>query len=276
MALHRVRRRRLHPQPLEPGPHPGWLERRHRGGRGRRDGARRHRRRRWRLDPDPVGVLRAVRAEAAARPGHHRADGAPVVVAGHGRAADEVGARLGDRLRRHPRQHGHRPVPRRTSRRRASPRRPAPSPAGCASGGPRSRRSRACVPTRPTCEAVQHDGAAAHRPRARRRRGQPALPGRDARVRAAVLRRRPHRERRGGALRPTREAHARDLPAGQLGATGRRPVGAAGGGEGGREGQPGLRRGRRAAHPDHRAPAAQGRCAGQGRHGPGSAGQRSR
>ncbi len=40
-----------------------------------------------------------------------------------------------------------------------------------------------------------------------------------------------------------------------------------------REGQPGLRRRRRAAHPDHRAPAAQGRRAGQGRHRPGRAGR---
>ena len=73
-------------------------------------GPDRHGRRRWRLDPHPRGVLRAVRAEAAARPGHDVADGAPLVGAGHGRPADPDGARLGDRLRRHPGQPADRPL----------------------------------------------------------------------------------------------------------------------------------------------------------------------
>ncbi len=47
-----------------------------------------HRWRRRRVDPDPGGVLRAVRAQATARPGHQRADAAPVVGARHGRPAD--------------------------------------------------------------------------------------------------------------------------------------------------------------------------------------------
>ena len=258
--------------PWNAGAHARWVERRHRGRRGRGHGARRHRRRRRWLDPDPVGVLRAVRPQAAARPGDHRADGAPVVGTRHGRArwrgrcstprssTTSIRGNTADATCSAP-----------PSRRRASPRRPAPSPAGCASAGPRSRRSRACAPTRRTSQAVRETAQLLTDLGHDVRRGRPALPGRDAGVRAAVLRRRPHRERRGGALRPAREAHARDLPARQLGAARRRPVGAAGGGEGGREGQPGLRRRRRAAHPDHRAPSAQGRGAGQGRHRAGRA-----
>ena len=141
--------------PWKTGHTPGRLERRHRRGRGGGDGARRHRRRRWWIDPDPVGVLRAVRPQAAARSGHHRTDGAPVVVARHGRAADAIGARLRDRLRRHPRQHGHRPVPRRRAGHelhRGGPRRARPAAhrlvhqvadqGRCAPTRPTSRRSR--------------------------------------------------------------------------------------------------------------------------------------
>ena len=89
VALHRVRRRRDTPATRgDPATRPGGSS----GGTAvavaAGHGAGRHRRRRRRLDPDPVGVLRAVRPQAAARPGHHRADGAPVVVARHGRAAD--------------------------------------------------------------------------------------------------------------------------------------------------------------------------------------------
>ena len=54
------------------------------------------------------------------------------------------------------------------------------------------------------------------------RRGRPALPGPDARVRAAVLRGAPHRGRRGRALRPARAPDPADLPDGLLGAP-RRP-----------------------------------------------------
>ncbi len=56
------------PQPVDPGPHPGRLERRLRGGGRRRDGADRPRQRRRRLDPDPGGLLRAGRAQGGARP----------------------------------------------------------------------------------------------------------------------------------------------------------------------------------------------------------------
>ena len=62
-----------HPQPVGPAAHPGRLQRRLRGGgRGRAvlGGARLRRRR---LDPHPRGLLRAVRAQAAARPRADRA-----------------------------------------------------------------------------------------------------------------------------------------------------------------------------------------------------------
>ena len=86
-----------------------------------------HRRRRGRVDPDPVGLLRAVRPQARARPGDDRADGAPVVGARHGRTAGPVGAGLGDRLRRHPRAAPTGTCSAHRTRRRRSPRRPARS-----------------------------------------------------------------------------------------------------------------------------------------------------
>ena len=72
-AVHRDQGVGYHPQPVEPEPHARRLQRRQRRGGGRRAGRRRHGDRRRRLDPDPGGLLRARRAEAAAGAG---ADGA--------------------------------------------------------------------------------------------------------------------------------------------------------------------------------------------------------
>ena len=69
VPVHRVRRPRRHPQPVGPDPHPRRLQRRYGGRRVGRDGPGRHGRRRRRLDPDPERQLRAVRPQAAARPG---------------------------------------------------------------------------------------------------------------------------------------------------------------------------------------------------------------
>jgi hypothetical protein len=79
LALHRVGRLRLHAQPVADRLHPRRLQRWHRGGRGVRDGPDRDGWGRWRLDPDPGGVLRALRPQAAAGAGDDLTDGTPVV-----------------------------------------------------------------------------------------------------------------------------------------------------------------------------------------------------
>ena len=68
-----VRFARHHPQPVGPHPDSRRVERRYGGRGGDRHGAGRHGRRRRRLDPHPERLLRAVRPQAAARPGDHRA-----------------------------------------------------------------------------------------------------------------------------------------------------------------------------------------------------------
>ena len=95
------------------------LERRQRGGGGRGPGGRGARLRRRRVDPHPGGLLRAVRAEDAARPG--------AAGAARGRLARPVGERRADALgRRHARCSTTRsPTGRRTPARR--PCRRAPS-----------------------------------------------------------------------------------------------------------------------------------------------------
>ena len=77
--FHELRGVRDHAQPVEARPQPGRLERRQRR-RGRRGpGADRARIGRRRLDPDPFGVLRAVRAQAPAWPDPARAAGRSLV-----------------------------------------------------------------------------------------------------------------------------------------------------------------------------------------------------
>ena len=181
VPLHRVGLARGHPQPVGPDPHARRLQRRY-GGRGRRGhGAGRPRRRRRRLDPDPQRLLRAVRAQAAARPGHHRPAAAPVVGARHRRPAHPQRARQrassttssaatstatstaagGDRVVRRGRRPRARPAADRlVARSRSTLGRPA-------GPGPRARR--------------RGDRAAARRPRPRRRRDRPALPRPDRR-----------------------------------------------------------------------------------------------
>ena len=105
------------------------FQRRYGGRGGGGHGAGRAGRRRRRLDPDPERLLRAVRPQAPARPGDHRAAPAPLVRARHLRAADPQRARQRPRLRRHPRQRRGRPVPRPASRavRRGGGRDPGPA-----------------------------------------------------------------------------------------------------------------------------------------------------
>ena len=130
-------------------------------------GAGRHRRRRRRLDPDPVGLLRAVRPQAPARPGDDGADGAPLVGAGHGRAADPVGARLRARLRRHPRHHRRRSCSAPRNRRPPSPRRRGAEPRRLRIGWSTKSRDQGPAP-RPGARAGRpRDRPAAHRPRPR-------------------------------------------------------------------------------------------------------------
>ena len=120
---------RADPQPVGPDAVAGRLQRRQRGRGRHRDGRRRDGwRRRW-LDPHPRRVRGPLRAEAATRPGHHRAGAAPVVVARDRRAAHPVGPRQRDRVRRRARQHRDRPLSRRRGRvvRRRRPPRARPA-----------------------------------------------------------------------------------------------------------------------------------------------------
>ena len=276
MAVHRVGRARHQPQPLGHQPLHRWLQRRHRG-RGRsRPRAGGDRRRRRRLDPDPVGLLRAVRAQAAARPGHQRADGRPVVGARHRRAADPLGDGQRAGLRRRPRVDAGRPVPRSRAAhlvRRGGRVRAGPAPdrlvhqarhAGRAAPTPSTSRRSSTWP--PTLEGLGHhvEEVDPHYP-------DPTaafVPQFFAGVRT---RGRPRR-----AARAARAPHPRDRPPRRVGAARRRRVGDAAGREGRGQGQPGLRAARPAAHPDHRPPAPGGRRARRCRHGPGGAEGRCR
>ena len=82
---------------------------------------------------------------------------------------------------------------------------------------------------------------AADRARPRRPRARRSAPRPDGSVRAAVLRRHPHRGRRRRALRAARAVDPPGLPARLLGAARRRRLGVAADRQGQREGQPGLR-----------------------------------
>ena len=96
----------------------------------------------------PRRLLRAVRAQAPARPGHHRPAPAPVVGARHRRAADPHRARQRARLRRHPRQRSTADLYRPPANRLVRRGRRAASPGGCGSAG-RPSRSRSGCPARP-------------------------------------------------------------------------------------------------------------------------------
>ena len=107
----------------------------------------RARRRRRRLDPDPVGLLRALRPQAAARPRDDGAARARLVGAEHDRSADPVGAGQRRGLRRAARHAAGGPLERpgagdvvHRGRRRGRSRR-------CGSAGRRSRSRPACGPT---------------------------------------------------------------------------------------------------------------------------------
>ena len=215
VPVHRVRGHRLHPQPLGRRALTGWVQRRQRRGGRHRDGPGRDRRRRRRLDPGAVVVLRALRAQAPAGPGLHRPAPAPVVGARRGRPADAQRGRQCPGQRRDPRQPADRPLPGR--RRRALRHRRVPR-AGPPARGLVARRSLARCPARPRARGrgARHRPAA-RRARPRRARDRPALPRPLARLRPAVLRGHPHRGRRGRALRPPRAADAADLPDGRLG-----------------------------------------------------------
>ena len=198
------------PQPLGHRPLARRLERRQRRGGRRRARRRRLGHRRRRLDPDPGGVLRPLRAQAAARAG---ADG----------AARPLERALGDRLRD---PHAS-PTPRSTStwspRAAAIPagRRPPERPfveaardaAGrsCGSRSPSSRRGRSCRRSSPTrsrralaeteelLRSLGHDV----------RRHEPELRARRQQLRPALSRRDPRRRRGGPAPGAARGAHPR-------------------------------------------------------------------
>ena len=156
VALHRVRGRRQHPQPVGPRATP-------------RAGRAAARPSRW----PPAWCRSASAATAAARSGSRRpaagcsgssrergrVTAAPMqhlwwALGTAGPLARSVldSAIVYDVIRGPP---ARRCSPRPRTGRRASPRPPAPSPAGCGSAGRRSRRSRACGPTRPHVEAVR-------------------------------------------------------------------------------------------------------------------------
>ena len=115
--------------------------------------------------------------------------------AGHHRAADPLRAGQRPRLRRHPRHPARSTAGGSTSRRRPSPPRSTLRSHRCGwAGRPGPSRS-ACGPTLSTSPPSRdrHPAGAARPPR---RGDRPRLPGPDARVRAAVLRRGAHRRRR--------------------------------------------------------------------------------
>ena len=148
------------------------------------------RRRRRRVDPGAVVVLRAVRPQAPARPGDHRSAPAPVVGAGRGRPADPQRGRQRAGLRRHPRQPADRPVPRR--RRRAVRR------------GRRSRAGRLRI----GWSVQAADARRAQRPGARARRRGHRAPARRPRPRRARDRRRTTPTRRSRSCRSSSPASA--------------------------------------------------------------------
>ena len=186
-------------------------------------------------------------------PGHHGPAPAPVVRAGHGRSADPHGPRQRPRLRRDPRQRGRRPLHRRRDRlvRRGRGARARPAADRVVDQAGRARGE-----ARPAPRA----GGRGHRPAAGRRsattcarstRGTPTRPRRSCRSSspASAPRRRWSSTTTGSSVGPAR-------PAGSAPGSRRRSwSGRCDRPRGSREGQPGLRRRRRAAHPGDRAPA---------------------
>ncbi len=107
--LHEHAAARRHPQPVEPRAHArrlvGRLGRRGRGG----PVPGLHRRRRRRLDPHPVLVLRAVRHEGHVRPHRARSRSVQLVAEPGARADGALRARRRPLPRRHVGPHAHRP-----------------------------------------------------------------------------------------------------------------------------------------------------------------------
>ena len=219
-----------------------------------------HGRRRRRLDPDPERLLRAVRPQAAARPGHH-APRTPHLWFALGTCGPLTRTVLDSAIVYDvdPRQPARRPLhaPRTAA---ASSRPRAASPAGCGSAGRPSRSPGASAPTRVHVRAVEDTARLLADLGHDVRRVDPRYPDPTAAfvpqffagIRAEADRME-HFERLERRTRETYRLGAWVTPAGHRRGRCARPSGSSA------QGQPGLRRGRRPAHPRDRAPPARGR-----------------